>query len=82
MDDAPSWGIEPVPERLRVLGLLDTTLLWVNLGISLLKYIRQMYAAGGKSAIDTLAINPYAPTVAQVEQRLRAVRRIMNSAKD
>ena len=31
-----SWGIEPVPERLRVLGLLDTTLLWGNLGVSLL----------------------------------------------
>ena len=23
MDDAPAWGIEPVPPRLRVLGLLD-----------------------------------------------------------
>ena len=31
-----SWGIEPVPERLRVLGLLDTGLLWGNLGVSLL----------------------------------------------
>jgi len=36
MDDTPSWGIEPVPERLRVLGLLDTTLLWGSLGVSLL----------------------------------------------
>ncbi len=34
--DTPQWGIEPVPERLRVLGLFDTTLLWTNLGISLL----------------------------------------------
>jgi NCS1 family nucleobase:cation symporter-1 len=32
----PAWGIEPVPERLRVLGALDTTLLWGNLGVSLL----------------------------------------------
>ena len=32
----PSWGIQPVPERLRVLGLLDLTLLWGNLGVSLL----------------------------------------------
>jgi NCS1 family nucleobase:cation symporter-1 len=32
----PSWGITPVPERLRVLGLLDTTLLWANLSVSLL----------------------------------------------
>ena len=37
MDEkAPAWGIEPVPERLRVLGLLDNTLLWGNLGVSLL----------------------------------------------
>ena len=36
MDDAPTWGIEPVPERLRVLGTLDSFLLWTNLGISLL----------------------------------------------
>src|ERR1044072_2572705 len=32
----PSWGIEPVPDRLRVLGLLDLTLLWGNLSVSLL----------------------------------------------
>jgi nucleobase:cation symporter-1, NCS1 family len=31
-----SWGIEPVPERLRVLGTLETGLLWSNLGVSLL----------------------------------------------
>ncbi len=31
-----SWGIDPVPERLRVLGALDLGLLWGNLGISLL----------------------------------------------
>src|SRR5215217_4164374 len=43
MDDAPSWGIDPVPERLRVLGLLDTTLLWLNLGISLLVLVAASY---------------------------------------
>jgi NCS1 family nucleobase:cation symporter-1 len=32
----PDLGIEPVPERLRTLGLLDTTVLWGNLGVSLL----------------------------------------------
>jgi nucleobase:cation symporter-1, NCS1 family len=32
----PNWGIEPVPERLRVLGALDLTLLWGSLGVSLL----------------------------------------------
>ena len=31
-----TWGIEPVPERLRVLGGLDLALLWGNLGVSLL----------------------------------------------
>src|SRR5918996_843383 len=31
-----SWGIDPVPERLRVLGGLDTGGLWGNLGVSLL----------------------------------------------
>jgi len=36
LEKTPSWGITPVPERLRVLGLLDTTLLWGNLSISLL----------------------------------------------
>jgi NCS1 family nucleobase:cation symporter-1 len=35
-DDTSSWGIEPVPDRLRQLGLLDTGLLWGNLGVSLL----------------------------------------------
>src|SRR4029078_11738556 len=37
MDEGPpSWGITPGPERLRVLGLLDLTLLWGNLSVSLL----------------------------------------------
>jgi putative hydroxymethylpyrimidine transporter CytX len=32
----PSWGIEPVPERLRTLGALDLAMLWSSLGLSLL----------------------------------------------
>jgi putative hydroxymethylpyrimidine transporter CytX len=40
---APNWGIEPVPERLRVLGFVDTTLLWLNLGISLLVLVLPAY---------------------------------------
>src|SRR6058998_2184535 len=35
-EQTPSWGITPVPERLRVLGLLDSFLLWGNLSVSLL----------------------------------------------
>jgi putative hydroxymethylpyrimidine transporter CytX len=31
-----SWGVDPVPPRLRVLSGLDTGLLWGNLGVSLL----------------------------------------------
>src|SRR5579871_2886152 len=34
--DAPEWGIEPVPSRLRLLGTLDSILLWANLSVSLL----------------------------------------------
>ena len=43
MDDAPAWGIEPVPPRLRVLGLLDQGLLWGNLGVSLLVLVAGTY---------------------------------------
>jgi putative hydroxymethylpyrimidine transporter CytX len=43
MQSTPQWGIEPVPERLRVLGLMDTTLLWTNLGISLLVLVLPAY---------------------------------------
>src|SRR5436190_3242736 len=42
-DSTPSWGIEPVPERLQILGLLDTLLLWTNLGISLLVLVAATY---------------------------------------
>jgi NCS1 family nucleobase:cation symporter-1 len=35
-DERATWGIEPVPDRLRVLGFVDTSLLWGNLGVSLL----------------------------------------------
>src|SRR5262249_17462371 len=41
--EAPSWGTEPVPERPRVLGTLDTTLLWTNLGIPLLVLVLPAY---------------------------------------
>jgi putative hydroxymethylpyrimidine transporter CytX len=35
-EQTPSWGIDPVPERLRVLGVFDHFLLWSSLGVSLL----------------------------------------------
>jgi putative hydroxymethylpyrimidine transporter CytX len=34
--ETPPWGVEPVPDRLRVLGFLDSILLWGNLSVSLL----------------------------------------------
>jgi nucleobase:cation symporter-1, NCS1 family len=43
MDDTPAWGIEPVPARLRVLGLVDTGLLWGSLGVSLLVLVAGTY---------------------------------------
>jgi NCS1 family nucleobase:cation symporter-1 len=43
VDETPSWGIEPVPERLRVLGAVDSFLLWTNLGISLLVLVSAAY---------------------------------------
>jgi NCS1 family nucleobase:cation symporter-1 len=42
-DRTPPWGIEPVPERLRVLGTFDSLLLWTNLGISLLVLVAASY---------------------------------------
>ncbi len=41
--ETPNWGVEPVPRRLWVLGLVDTTLLWTNLGISLLVLVLAAY---------------------------------------
>ena len=41
--ETSSWGIEPVPERLRVLGFLDLSLLWGNLGVSLLVLVAGTY---------------------------------------
>jgi nucleobase:cation symporter-1, NCS1 family len=43
VNETPLWGIEPVPGRLRVLGLVDTSLLWTNLGISLLVLVLPAY---------------------------------------
>ena len=43
MEGRPAWGIEPVPSRLRVLGLLDQGLLWGNLGVSLLVLVAGTY---------------------------------------
>jgi nucleobase:cation symporter-1, NCS1 family len=40
-----SWGVTPVPERLRTLGGLDVGLLWGSLGISLLVLVAGTFLA-------------------------------------
>ena len=51
-DSTPAWGIEPVPERLRLLGPLDTSLLWGNLGVSLLVIVAGTYLVPALSLPD------------------------------
>jgi nucleobase:cation symporter-1, NCS1 family len=54
VEDTPSWGIEPVPDRYRVLGLLDTGLLWGNLGVSLLVIVAGALLVPALSLPDAL----------------------------
>jgi nucleobase:cation symporter-1, NCS1 family len=49
-----SWGIEPVPARLRVLGGLETGLLWGNLGVSLLVIVAGAVLVPALSLPDAL----------------------------
>jgi NCS1 family nucleobase:cation symporter-1 len=46
MKNDRTWGVTPVPDRLRTLSLGDLTLLWGNLGISLLVLVAGTYLAG------------------------------------
>ncbi|MDQ2911203.1 MAG: cytosine permease, partial [Actinomycetota bacterium] len=46
-EQTPSWGVEPVPERLWVLGFLDTFLLWSNLSVSLLVIVAGAFLVDG-----------------------------------
>ena len=50
----PAWGIEPVPERLRVLGFLDTAALWGSLGVSLLVLVAGTFLVPALSLRDAL----------------------------
>ncbi len=47
--DGGSWGVTPVPERLRTLSGLDLTLLWSNLGVSLLVIVTAGFLVPGLS---------------------------------
>jgi len=50
----PAWGIEPVPDRLRVLGLADTAMLWGSLGVSLLVLVAGTFLVPALSLRDAL----------------------------
>ena len=49
-----SWGIEPVPARLQVLGGVETGLLWGNLGVSLLVIVAGAVLVPALSLPDAL----------------------------
>src|SRR6185312_8730861 len=49
-----TWGIEPVPPRLRVLSGLETGLLWGNLGVSLLVIVAGAVLVPALSLPDAL----------------------------
>ena len=53
--DTPNWGIEPVPERLRVLSGVDTGLLWGNLGVSLLVLVAASFLVPALSLPEAVA---------------------------
>jgi nucleobase:cation symporter-1, NCS1 family len=52
--DTPAWGIEPVPDRFRVLGFADSALLWGNLGVSLLVLVAAAFLVPALSLQDAL----------------------------
>jgi NCS1 family nucleobase:cation symporter-1 len=49
-----SWGVTPVPKRLRTLSALDLTLLWGNLGVSLLVLVIAAFLVPALSLRDAL----------------------------
>ncbi len=53
-EKTPAWGIEPVPDRLRVLGGVDTFLLWFNLSVSLLVIVAGTLLVPALSLEDAL----------------------------
>src|SRR5919201_1121068 len=70
-EKTPAWGIEPVPERLQVLGFLDTFLLWANLSISLLVIVAGARVPGMVVLRAPLGQRgSYLPTVVNVAQNV------------
>src|SRR5918997_2446158 len=54
MSGDANWGVTPVPERLRTLSTLDLTLLWGNLGVSLLVLVIGAFLVPALSLRDAL----------------------------
>src|SRR5690349_1990152 len=52
--ESERWGIQPVPERLRVLGGFDVGLLWASLGTSLLVLVAGTYLVPALSLPEAL----------------------------
>jgi nucleobase:cation symporter-1, NCS1 family len=52
--ETPPWGIEPVPDRFRVLGFADAALLWGNLGVSLLVLVAAAFLVPALSLQDAV----------------------------
>lgn len=53
-----------------------------KLGVPVLRYIRQMYAAGGSGSFDTLAVNAYGRRSIDVIRVLAQVRRLVDGLGD
>src|SRR3982750_2649149 len=53
-DRAPTWGISPVPDRLRTLGGLENGMLWSSLGLSLLVLVAGAFLVPGLSLPEAL----------------------------
>src|ERR687893_527024 len=52
--ETPAWGIDPVPDRYRVLGFADSALLWGNLGVSLLVLVAAAFIVPALSLQDAV----------------------------
>ena len=53
-----------------------------RLGTPLERYVRDMYRAGGATAFDTLAINPYERDPKKMIALVERIRRLMNARRD
>jgi hypothetical protein len=74
-------GIKSVDPRAEVVtaGIPYTQ---IRSAVPLARFLRQMYAAGGRSAFDTLAVNAYSKNAGELRRTLRKVRRVMRRYGD